>query len=296
MRRHTVHVECTLLQWLKTHADAAALADGRVFLEQPGKKPTRMRELDAQRVLQTGWQVRIADAHASAVSPLRLIEQRAGYLVADKPAGIPTIPDQRGAAQSLLAHVASYLKLPIERVHPTSRLDREVSGIVVFALDARTRTLLADAREHGEYERTYLALSTGAAPPQKNGIWDAPIGRGRTPTTRAVGGPDPAKALTHYRYLASAAQLHAWALYPQTGRTHQLRVHAAHAGAPLLGDSVYGGLARLGLPNGRMLAPGRVLLHAHRVRALGHEWLSPRPALFDELWAAAAGAEYPSDF
>jgi 23S rRNA pseudouridine955/2504/2580 synthase/23S rRNA pseudouridine1911/1915/1917 synthase len=84
------------------------------------------------------------------------------------------------------------------------------------------------------------------------------------------------------------------AVAPVTGRTHQIRVHAAHAAAPLLGDRAYGGPARVTLPSGRVLPLGRIALHAARVVVPGEGGVplvaaSPIPPELASLWSALGG-------
>jgi len=150
------------------------------------------------------------------------------------------------------------------KLHPTSRLDRGVSGVVLFAESARARELLRDARAGGRYVRRYVALASKApAPP--SGTWNARIGRARDPKKRTVNGRDPKGALTRYRTVASTPTATLLAVEPVTGRTHQIRVHASHAGAALLGDRDYGGPRTIVLPSGKVLSFGRVALHCTRV-------------------------------
>ena len=96
-------------------------------------------------------------------------------------------------------------------------------------------------------------------------VWDAPIGAGKDPRHRAAFGPDAKASQTRWTVIARAGCFAMLAVEPQTGRTHQIRVHASHAGAPLLGDRDYGGATRVTLPDGRVVALARIALHAARV-------------------------------
>jgi 23S rRNA-/tRNA-specific pseudouridylate synthase len=187
------------------------------------------------------------------------------------------------------------------RLHPTSRLDRDVSGVVVFALTRAAAQRLAQARSRGGYERRYVAIASSEPSPAR-GSWDVPIGRmparsGRpgNPRLRAPDGVDSVPALTRYascgRTPRGAALL---ALAPKTGRTHQLRVHASNAGAPLVGDTSYGGPARLTTPGGRVLEPRRIALHAARIvvpdaRDNPLVVTAPIPSSLCELWSNLEG-------
>jgi RluA family pseudouridine synthase len=211
----------------------------------------------------------------------------------DKPAGMPTIADQDGAAHALVAAAARALGVDPARLHPTSRLDRGVSGVVVFALTKNAADRLARARAEGAYERRYVAIAA-RAPAAASGTWDAPIGRARDPRLRAAHGRDPVAAATRYSVCASAGGAAMLAVAPVTGRTHQIRVHASHAGAPLVGDRDYGGPARMTLPSGRVSEPRRVALHAARVVVPGAGGAplvarAPVPPELVELWSALGG-------
>jgi RluA family pseudouridine synthase len=270
-------------------ADAQAVRDGRVFVG-------RTRVLRDDQPVSVGDEVRVAPPQeAEEAAPSVSVLAREGDLVAVvKPAGIPTIPDQAGAAHSLVARVARTLGLEAVRVHPTSRLDRDVSGVVVFALSKAAGQRLMQARAEGRYERRYLALAK-QAPEPASGSWEAPIGRGRDPKLRAVKGRDAVPALTRYAVTAvTPSGVAMLAVAPITGRTHQIRVHAAHAGAPLLGDRAYGGPTRLTLPSGRVVEPGRIALHAARVvvpRLHGEPLVlsAPIPPELQSLWSALGG-------
>jgi len=268
-------------------ADTEAVREGRVFLGR-----TRVRS-DDERVA-VGDELSVAPRRESAGEEVTVLAKEGDLIAVAKPAGIPTIPDHGGASHSLVARVAQTLGLEAVRVHPTSRLDRDVSGVVVFALSKAAGERLMQARALGRYERRYLALARQAPAPAR-GTWDTPIGRGRDPKLRVVNGRDAVPATTRYAVTAVApAGVAMLAVSPVTGRTHQIRLHASNAGAPLLGDRAYGGPTRLTLPTGRVIEPGRIALHAARVvvpRPGGEPLvlLAPLPPELASLWSALGG-------
>ncbi len=259
--------------------DARALEEGRVMIGRARARPgTRV---------QTGDVVTIRPP-APAAPAVTILAREGGVLAVDKPAGIPTIADHAGGAHALLALVAKAAGLPESTLHPTSRLDRGVSGVVLFAADARARDRLREERAAGRYERLYLALAASSPAPAR-GAWTGRIGRAADPRRRAVDGRDATGARTEYAVVATAPHATLLAVRPVTGRTHQIRVHAAHAGCPLLGDRDYGGPARLVLPTGKVLSLGRVGLHCARVDAGGLTATAPVPPELLAWWRDAGG-------
>lgn len=240
----------------------SAIADGRVFVG-------RHRVARADERVAAGSEILVHPVRdvIALPDPFVLVD-RDGFLVVDKPAGIPTIPDTTSARGTLIDLAARAARRSIDELHPTSRLDREVSGVVTFALGERARDVLADARAQGRYRRRYIALARGELP---DGVlsWTWSIGRARDPRLRAVSTANDAQpAATRARVVARNGAFLALAVEPQTGRTHQIRVHASAAGAPLLGDRAYGGPTRVTLPNGKSLPIGRIALHCARVEVL----------------------------
>jgi RluA family pseudouridine synthase len=271
----------------RARADADAVSDGRVFV---GRR--RVRRPDEP--LRPDDVVEIAAPRAAPQAP-RILAQEGDLVAVDKPAGMPTIGDQSGAAHALVAATARALGIAEARLHPTSRLDRDVSGVVLFALTGAAAERLTQARAAGLYERRYVAIAARAPEPSK-GVWDAPIGRATDPRRRVVNGRDAAPSITRYAVCAATtggATL--LAVAPVTGRTHQIRVHAAAAGAPLLGDRAYGVPVRMTLAAGRVLGVRRIALHAARVvvpdeQGKGLAIVSPVPGELADLWVALGGA------
>jgi RluA family pseudouridine synthase len=266
-------------------ADGDAVRDGRVFI---GVKRAR----SGDEAVRLGDVVHVSTKGEETAS-VTLLAEAEGLVAADKPAGMPTIPDQEGASTSLLASVARALGCAPSGLHPTSRLDRGVSGVVIFARSDAAAERLRVAREEGTYSRRYVAIAA-ALPSVGAGEWDAPIGRARDPRHRAVNGRDAVPAQSRFTVAGAAGPWALLALEPMTGRTHQLRVHAAHGGAPLLGDRVYGGPSRVTLASGRVLSFGRIALHAARVRVPGTDGTllevnAPVPAELRDWWRAGGG-------
>jgi 23S rRNA pseudouridine1911/1915/1917 synthase len=268
-------------------ADPDAVRDGRVFVQRE-----RVRRGDHR--VRAGDEVRVAPPQGDPPEPACILLRAGDVVAADKPAGVPTIADHAGTTHTLVAMVAHALSMDPSRLHPTSRLDRDVSGVVVFTLSSRASELLRLARAEGRYERRYVAIASRAPEPDR-GTWDAPIGRAANPRLRKVGGRDAVAASTRYAVTGAATSgATLLAVAPVTGRTHQIRVHAAHGGAPLLGDRAYGGPTRVTLPSGRVLEPGRIALHAARVVVPDEAGeplaiTSPIPAELRSLWSALGG-------
>ena len=288
---------------------AAAIHEGRVFV---GKK----RVTRADEAVRVGDTVRIGPARATGPSTpapaIDILFQGKGLVACMKPAGLPTVPDLAGASHSLVALVANAIGEKAGNIRVTSRLDRDVSGVVVFALDAATEERLRRARAEGRYRRRYIALaSLTAGTMGDEGVWDAPIGRAEGDARlRRARGPEAKVAVTRWRRVATASgranvstssrapletkDVALLAVDPVTGRTHQIRIHASDAGAPLVGDRDYGGATRIVLEDGRILAPTRIALHAARVAVPGHdgelELRAPVPDELVAIWSSLGGA------
>lgn len=254
-------------------SDERAVREGRVFLG-------RRRVTRGDEPVRPGDELTLAPPRADAGDRATILVRTDDLVAAEKPAGIPSIPDHAGGAHSLLARVARTVGVDVASLHPTSRLDSGVSGVVVFTLTRAARDRLAQARTKGTYHRRYVAISA-RAPSAERGAWDAPV--------KGVS----ARSLFALVARAPAGQA-LLAVAPQTGRTHQIRIHASGAGATLLGDRAYGGPARVTLPSGRVLEPNRVALHAARVVVPGADGRpitvsSPVPPELLSLWSALGG-------
>ncbi len=231
---------------------------------------------------------------------ISIVFRDAHLLVLNKPAGIATTAPNQGP--SLFA-IAKQLDPSAPQLHPLSRLDTQVTGLVAFARTSEANRAALTARRDGVLTRRYVGLATHAPEPA-SGEWNASIGidprdpRHRVALAQGAQGIGVKHALTCYAVSASAGPLVLLQLWPRTGRTHQLRVHAAHAGTPLAGDTAYGGPKRITLPNGRILTAARVMLHCaslsmpHPSEPGARLVLNLAPeADMQTLWRSAGGEE-----
>lgn len=172
--------------------------------------------------------------------PLSVIYEDEDILVVKKPAGMPTHPS-RGNHLPTLAHAVAFHFSPSPFVfRAITRLDRDTEGLVLIAKDAFSALRLSEAMAHREIGKRYLAV-TSRVPTPREGEIDAPIAREADGALRRVVREDGKCARTRYRTLAENGAGRALvSLTPITGRTHQLRVHMAHIGAPLDADFLYG--------------------------------------------------------
>ncbi len=180
--------------------------------------------------------------------PLDIAYEDADLLVVKKPAGAVVHPCPGHWEHTLGNYVVGYLygKRQAIDLHAVNRLDIGTSGLVVFAKNGHVQELLKGKMHTGDFQREYLAVCHGAPSPAC-GLVDAPIGRATAaPQSSFAVMADGKQAVTHYEVverLAGGAAL--VRLLLETGRTHQIRVHMAHIGHPLVGDALYGGEAGL---------------------------------------------------
>jgi tRNA pseudouridine32 synthase/23S rRNA pseudouridine746 synthase len=177
----------------------------------------------------------------------RVLYRDALMLVVDKPAGLPVHPGPKGG-ETLFDHLDSLrFGLP-RRPEAAHRLDRDTSGCLVLGRHAKALARLGDLFRRGEVDKVYWAVVEGG-PEAEAGEIGLPLAR-RSPERGWWMKADPKgqPALTQWRVLGRADGLTLLELRPVTGRTHQLRVHCAAMGWPILGDAVYGRAPRFGGP------------------------------------------------
>lgn len=177
-------------------------------------------------------------AEAGALSVLYEDEH---ILAVDKPAGMLIHPSRSTMTGTLANRVIAYYQRTGQAAafHPVTRLDRDTFGVVLLAKNAHIHAKLNQLHSRGALEKTYYALVYGC-PAQPEGEINAPIARRPLPSLLRYVNQDGKPSLTRYRVLEDRGDHSLLALTPVTGRTHQLRVHCAYMGHPILGDPQYG--------------------------------------------------------
>ena len=218
--------------------------------------------------------------------PLQVVFEDDTLVVIDKPVGLVVHPGSGNWSgtllNALLHHASVFRELP--RAGIVHRLDKDTSGLLVVAKTLEAQTDLVRQLQARSVKRHYYALVHGE--PSPSGEVNAPIGRHPVQRTKMAVVPGGREALTRYRVVERFARATLVECELATGRTHQIRVHMAHIGHPLVGDATYG-KAKSADP--RLDAFPRQALHAwqlgliHPRSSEACRWQSALPADFDEL-------------
>jgi len=269
---------------------------------QAGAVQVDGRRLRAKDKVLGGEQVRIearleADERvAPEALPLAVIFKDRALFVINKPPGLVVHPGAGNARHTLQnALLALDPKLAVvPRAGLVHRLDKDTSGLLVVARTPEVHAALVAALAAREIGRQYLAVCTGVM--TGGGTVDEAIGRHRSQRTRMAVRSDGRPAITHYRVVRRFRAHTLVRAELETGRTHQIRVHLAYIGYPLVGDPVYGGRRRIPAGCSAELTAElgsfkRQALHAARLQLAhpitGHnvEWEAPLPADMQRLVA-----------
>lgn len=188
---------------------------------------------------------------------LDILYEDDNFLILNKPAGIPVHPSMDHFTDSLSNGVKYYFdSLNLQRkIRPVNRLDRNTSGIVVFAKNEYVQEQLSYQMGTKQFVKEYIAICEGDFK-QNKGCIKAPIARKKDSIIERCVREDGEKAITEYEVLKNFSGMTELMVKLLTGRTHQIRVHMAYIGHPIVGDDLYGNISPL---------INRQALHAYKI-------------------------------
>ena len=249
--------QMTLLDVLRQRFPESSKTSLRTMLQSDRVRVNGVPERNAKRQIRENDQVEISARSSRPLDPrVRIVFEDSDLVVVDKAAGLLTVPSpqvQHETAQSFLnAHYGGWPDEP--RIHHVHRLDRDTSGVLVFARNTFARDRLQALFAAHDIERTYVAIVHGKLR-ESSGVFRSFLAEDRNLRVRSVADSSEGKeAITHYRVTASGRRFSILELTLETGRRNQIRVHLSEAGYPIVGDTMYG--------KGRESELGRLGLHA----------------------------------
>ncbi|RJO60021.1 RluA family pseudouridine synthase [candidate division WS5 bacterium] len=199
---------------------------------------------------------------------VKIIHEDENIIVIDKDTGIVVYPDSTHKSGTLLDAVRGKIKITgSERPGVVHRLDKDTSGLIIFAKNEETERELKKILKERRLEKTYLALVQGKVVPKKGRI-DIPIKRSEKDRKKMEASPSGRESLTEYEVIKYYKNMTLMKIRLITGRTHQIRVHFAGIGYPVIGDKTYGSRYSV-IPTPSVIPAkagiSRQFLHAHEL-------------------------------
>lgn len=223
-----------------------------------GNIPQKRVAVTEGDVIEVGLPVAATKPLPHQAPDLKIVYEDDDIMVVDKPAGLLVHPGN-GRDEPTVADFSRLYSADDDEVRPgiVHRLDRDTSGLLILAKTINAKSFMQAAFSDRNIHKTYLLLARGRVSPA-DAIIDLPIDRDLRDRAKRAINRNGRVALTNYRTLASYAGYSYIEAEPQTGRTHQLRVHFAAIGHPIVGDQTYG-------PKTQDLGLKRHFLHATRL-------------------------------
>ena len=215
----------------------------------------------ATAVLKHGDEMSIIVSDAEAGRPcgkklsLSILYEDEWLIIINKPAGMAVHSSTREPDMDTVEDALYYYLKPDERPHPVSRLDRGTTGVMTLAKSGYMHALIKKQMESGAFEKSYIAI-VSAIPEPEYGKIELPIGFEEGSRYKRAIAENGSRAISSYKTIYKHNGMAAVQLIPETGRTHQLRLHMAAIGCPMVGDWLYGEASGL---------IARPALHAYRV-------------------------------
>ena len=284
--KKTIEVEVELLNALAELVPSSSKTTLRQMLQRDRVRVNGAVVKDAKRQLVKGDQLEIASRAMPSLLPpeLNILFEDEHIVVVDKAAGLLTVATERERDATVQNYLNKYLYHSAgsrERIHVVHRLDRDTSGVLVFAKSFAIREKLKNTFAAHDIERVYHAIVEGTMEKSKGTFKSILVEDEDTYQVKSVEASEKGKlAVTHYKVLQAGKRYSYLEVTLETGRKNQIRVHLSEAGHPVVGDERYGAttnpLKRLGLH-------AHVLGFKHPMTRKAMRFTSPIPDAFRSL-------------
>lgn len=254
------------------------LQSGRVRVDGDVEKDAR-RMLDADDLLEV-----TSKAPGRELPPgLAILHEDADVIVVLKSNGLLTVATEREREETAQAYLNTYVgaKHREERIHVVHRLDRETSGVLVFARNFHARERLKEQFAEHTVDRMYVAIIEGELDPPKGTIRSNLLERRDLRMVSVEAHPDSKHAITHYRTIETKRGYSMLEVVLETGRKNQIRAHLSEKGHPIVGDQFYDSQVN---PLGRLGLHAKLLGFDHPVTRKRLSFTAPLPKQFRELF------------
>lgn len=281
--RKTVERSETLLEALEDLFPDSSRTSLRQMLQTGRVRVNAEIEKNARRQLEKGDRVEVTPKSVQRALPpeLAILHEDDALIVVVKAHGLLTVATERERETTAQAYLNAYLKEKGEgRIHVVHRLDRETSGVLVFAKDFQTRETLKERFAAHDIERVYVAIIEGQMQPKTGTIRSNLIERKDLRMASIEAHPQAKAAVTHYRTIEGGRGYSLLEVTLETGRKNQIRAHLSEAGHPIVGDRLYGSTIN---PMGRLGLHAKLLGFEHPVTGKRMSFTAPIPRSFRRL-------------
>lgn len=252
--RKTIDANVSLLDAMAELFPDSSRTTLRQMLQSGRVRVNARNEIDAKRILTRGDIMEVGAKAFARTLPegLSILHEDEDIIVVLKSHGLLTVATERERETTAQAYLNTYLNMKDrERIHVVHRLDRETSGVLVFAKNFHAREVLKEQFAAHTVDRIYVAVIEGEIDPPKGTIRSHLRERRDLKMESVAPHPDAKLAITHYKTIKTNGRYSMLEVTLETGRKNQIRAHLAEAGHPIVGDRMYGSevnpIDRLGL-------------------------------------------------
>ncbi len=281
--RRIVDAPASLIDALQTLYADSSKTTLRKMLQSGRIRVNGEIEKNAKRELERDDVIDIAQKETQLALPpgLTILHEDEDLIVVLKSQGLLTVATERERENTAQAYLNAYLlEKGEERIHVVHRLDRETSGVLVFAKNFETREALKERFAAHEIDRLYVAIIEGAMQPAAGTIRSHLLERKDLRMQSVDAHPDAKLAVTHYRTIANSDPYSVLEVTLETGRKNQIRAQLSEAGHPVVGDQLYGSTTN---PLGRLGLHAKLLGFQHPVTGKKMTFTAPLPKSFRDL-------------